>query len=193
MKHVIEQLKLKYKQSKEEHDSLTKLIVEKRQYVDLLHKVKSVLNQSIVLGNENAKSMIEHFVTEGLQLVYNDNLSFEIKETSVGGRLGYLFRINKNGHSRSLMCFGGGIRNIVSVILRFVMSKYVPFKIPFILDEVGSNISKEYQSKFGYLLKVFSEKLNSQIILITHQARVAEFADKVINVNLENERSVIQQ
>jgi len=193
MRNVIAQLKSKYNELKERRDSLVRLIVSKRQEVDLLLKVKNVLSNAIVVGNENVKSAIENIVTEGISLVYGDNLRFKIEETSVGGKPGYLFKIDKEGHSRSLMCYGGGIRNIVSVVLRFVMSRYIPNKIPFILDEVGSNISKEYQSKFGYLLKVFSEKYDSQIILITHQPRIAEFADKIINVNLVNDESVIQQ
>jgi DNA repair exonuclease SbcCD ATPase subunit len=191
MKDIVNQLKAKRDILEKEYDNLTKEILDLRNRVELLRKVKNVFVKSVAVSNDNVKNVIESFVTDGISLVYSEGYRFCVEEVFTGGRVGYAFKISKDNHSRSLMCYGGGIRNIVSTLLRFVLAKYLPYKMPFILDEVGSNISKEYQSKFGYLLKVFSEKLGIQIILITHQSKIAEHADKIINVNFNEDKTVI--
>jgi DNA repair exonuclease SbcCD ATPase subunit len=191
MKDIISQLKAKRDILEKEYNNLTKEILDLKDRVELLRKVKNVFVESVTVSNNNVKNVIESFVTDGISLVYNEGYRFCVEETFTGGRLGYAFKISKDNHSRSLMCYGGGIRNIISTLLRFVFVKYLSYKMPFILDEVGSNISKEYQSKFGYLLKVFSEKLDVQIILITHQSRISEHADKIINVNLDGDKTIV--
>jgi DNA repair exonuclease SbcCD ATPase subunit len=191
MKDIIGQLKAKRDILEKEYNDLTKEILNLKDRVELLRKVKNVFVESVTVSNNNVKNVIESFVTDGISLVYNEGYHFCVEETFTGGRLGYMFKMSKDNHSRSLMCYGGGVRNIISTLLRFVFARYLSYKMPFILDEVGSNISKEYQSKFGYLLKVFSEKLGAQIILITHQSRIAEYADKIINVNLDRDKTVI--
>jgi len=191
MKNIISQLKLKRELLEKKYKELSEQIVQRRDYLVLLHKVKNVLAQSIVAGNENIKTTIEQLVTESLSSIYQEGLSFKVEDISSAGRPGYVFKIGKEDHFRSLLCFGGGIRNTVSTVLRFILSNYLPNKFPFILDEVGSNISKEYQSQFGLLLKTFSQKFDTQIILITHQERVAEFSDKIIHVSSDGTRSII--
>jgi DNA repair exonuclease SbcCD ATPase subunit len=191
MKNIISQLKLKRELLEKKYKELSEQIAQRRDYLALLHKVKNVLAQSIVVGNENIKTTIEQLVTESLSSIYQEGLSFKVEDVSSAGRPGYIFKIGKEDHFRSLLCFGGGIRNTVSTVLRFILSNYLPNKFPFILDEVGSNISKEYQSQFGLLLKTFSQKFDTQIILITHQERVAEFSDKIIHVSSDGTRSII--
>jgi DNA repair exonuclease SbcCD ATPase subunit len=191
MKDIINQLKAKRDILEKEYNSLTKEILDLKDRTELLRKVKNVFVESVTVSNDNVKNVIESFVTDGISLVYDEGYRFCVEETFTSGRLGYTFKMSKDNHSRSLMCYGGGIRNIISTLLRFVFVKYLSYKMPFVLDEVGSNISKEYQSKFGFLLKVFSEKLDVQIILITHQSRIAEHADKIINVSFAGDKTII--
>jgi DNA repair exonuclease SbcCD ATPase subunit len=191
MKSVITQLKSRKELLEKRHRELSERIVHHRNYLDLLHKVKTVLSRAVVVGNDNVRTTIEQLVTESLASIYQDKLTFKVEDVSSTGRPGYVFKIGKEDHYRSLLCFGGGIRNTVSTVLRFILSSYLSTKFPFILDEVGSNISKEYQSQFGLLLKTFSHKFDTQIILITHQERVAERADKIIHVNFDGTRSVV--
>jgi DNA repair exonuclease SbcCD ATPase subunit len=191
MKNIISQLKLKKELLEKKYKELSERIVQRRSYLGLLHKVKNVLSQSVVVGNENIKTTIEQLVTESLSSIYQEGLSFKVEDVSSAGRPGYVFKIGKEDHFRSLLCFGGGIRNTVSTVLRFILSNYLPNKFPFILDEVGSNISKEYQPQFGLLLRTFSHKFDTQIILITHQERVAEHSDRITRVNFDGSKSVV--
>lgn len=192
MKDIILKLKERKKFIEDEISSLNNEILTKKERLELLKKVKTVISKAIELSNESVIKFIEQTVTDGLYNVYNtDTLSFTIEKTNIGGKPGIVFKLNKNGHSRTLSCYGGGIRNIISTILRFVIASYSAPNFPFILDEVGSNISKEYQVKFGILLKIFSRKFNRQVILITHQVKITDFADKIIEVNFLNNSTTI--
>jgi DNA repair exonuclease SbcCD ATPase subunit len=190
MKNIISQLKSKREFFEKKHKELSDQIVQRKNYLDLLHKVKTVLSQAVITGNENIRTVIEQTVTESLSSIYQEGLSFKVEDISSAGRPGYIFKIGKDDHYRSLVCFGGGIRNTISTVLRFILSNYLSDKFPFILDEVGSNISKEYQSQFGLLLKTFSQRFDTQIILITHQERITEFTDKIIHINFDGSKSI---
>ena len=190
MKNIISQLKSKREFFEKKHKELSDQIVQRKNYLDLLHKVKTVLSQAVITGNENIRTVIEQTVTESLSSIYQEGLTFKVEDISSAGRPGYVFKIGKDDHYRSLVCFGGGIRNTISTVLRFILSNYLSDKFPFILDEVGSNISKEYQSQFGLLLKTFSQRFDTQIILITHQERITEFTDKIIHINFDGSKSI---
>lgn len=192
MKELILKLKEKKSQLEKEIETLNQYIIEKKAYFEKLNKVKRVLKEAIINGNELVKKYIEDVVSDGLKIMYDD-LSFKIENVNTAGKVGYNFKIGKSGHYRSLLCFGGGIRNVVSTILRFVAAKYINIPFVFLLDEVGSNISKEYQTKFGILLETFSKKFGYQIILITHQERIAEVSNNLIEINLDKDKSIVYE
>lgn len=191
MKEVIEELKVKKARLEEKVRELELKIVQLRRKEDLLRKVKRVISASLDTCSSRVQSFIEEAVTDGLKIVYGKSLEFRLEKVNTGGWPGFTFKLGKEGHFRSLLCYGGGIRSIISTILRFVIAHHLTKNMLFILDEVGSNISREYQSNFGVLLKTFSKKFNRQVILITHQAKVAELADCVISVDLENDKSIV--
>ena len=48
---------------------------------------------------------------------------------------------------------------------------------PLFLDEVGKHVSKEYAPSVAYFLKEYSATFGRQIILITHNADLAEIGE----------------
>jgi DNA repair exonuclease SbcCD ATPase subunit len=63
------------------------------------------------------------------------------------------------------------------------------------LDEPFKNLSKDLQSKAGEILKLLSQKLGIQIIMITHEQELMEIADKTFEIQKvkdgEWEKSVV--
>jgi DNA repair ATPase RecN len=161
---------------------------------ELTEKVRRIFVQSSILGKETAKVTLENAVTEGLGAVHCHNLKFVVNDVTGHGKAGCSFKIKVGDRCSGLHCFGGGIRNIISVILRFIFAEftYPKLKLPLILDEVGSNLSREYQEKFGELLAILSRKFNRQVILISHQPNVIRQADAVVSINSDGESSYIQ-
>lgn len=163
--------------------------------IDLYTKCVKVL-QGIADGvRDSVLKKIEIIVSEALSDIYSQEFTFIIKlETQKNGQiLSFQLKDKANFEYNILTSFGGGIKDIISTILRvIVVELHVP-KItgPIILDETGRNISKEFQATFGKFLSLLSHKLGRQIILVSHQLDVVEKADKVIIVSLENKKSVV--
>lgn len=166
---------------------------EKIQERDTLDKVKKIYSKAAVIGRESMRQTLERLVTDGLRVVHQHALQFIIKDALGHGKAGSVFKLQKDGKVSGLLCFGGGIRNIISTILRFIFAEYhTPrLALPLILDEVGNNLSKEYQAKFGELLSTLSRKFNRQVILITHQQAVIKYADKIIALAYQENKTIL--
>lgn len=191
----INNLKNKKEELKRKILDINNNIIKLKEEKEKLKKVKKVFIQSSIIGRNNTKERIENIVTDGLKVIHEHKMNFKIVDVSSYGKSGCNFKIEKNNHKLSLNCFGGGIRNIISTILRFIFAEYsVPkINIPLILDEVGSNLSKEYPGKFGQLLYTFSHKFNRQVILITHQEKTAEYSDKLFKIINFEDKSIIEE
>jgi len=76
-----------------------------------------------------------------------------------------------------------------------IFSEFCTPKIegPIILDEVGANISAEYQNNFAEFLRQFSEKNNRQIILISHINAVCEKAPLLVTIYKKGNESYIME
>lgn len=77
----------------------------------------------------------------------------------------------------------GGALDIASFALRIAIwciKKTAPI---FFLDEPGKHTSAIYQDKSSQMVKMISEKLGIQFIIITHQLLMAEYADTVFKLN----------
>ena len=57
------------------------------------------------------------------------------------------------------------------------------------LDEVGKMVSIDYQPNLAEFLKTYSREFDKQLIMVTHQERVAEVADNTIRVTQKGGRS----
>lgn len=62
-----------------------------------------------------------------------------------------------------------------------------------ILDEPGKFISEDLQYKFAEMIKLVSDKLEIQFIIITHKPQLSEVADKVFKIQRINKKSVITE
>lgn len=167
----------------------------KEQYIELLEKVKKVFIEASIISRDKTKTIIENVISDGLNLIHEHKMKFKIVDSTKFQKSGCQFKIEKNGNLSSLICYGGGIRNIISSILRFIFAEYSNPKtnLPLVLDEIGYNISKEYQSKFGKLLSTFSKKFNRQILLITHVDKISEYADKIFLIKNVDNKSIIEE
>ena len=148
-------------------------IVESRQFykkaVDIIYE-RSILELKDVLNS--ALSYI--FKDKGLEVdvVLSDkrgkSLSFVIKNN------GKLVSLKKG--------MGMGVKCVISCILHIYYLQCKDSKI-LMLDEAYSNISKEYISNFFDFISKLCDKLNFTVILITHDERFIEYANKVYEIS----------
>jgi len=62
-----------------------------------------------------------------------------------------------------------------------------------ILDEPFKHLSANHHEKTGKMVKILSEKLGLQIIMISHSRKAAEHADRVFEITMKNNVSKVHQ
>lgn len=156
---------------------------------DTFLKAGSLLQSVSEKTRNESIGRIESIVTSALQEVLdNVNIEFVILFENKRNAVSVDFKIRDNmvGTDMDLLVGeAGGLKNLVSTILRLIIiDLHSPaIKGPIILDEVGANISLEYQQRFGRFLKDYSRMIGRQIILISHSTSVMVEADKEIRLS----------
>lgn len=151
------------------------------QAVELLALVQKVTRDKI-------KESFESIVTHALNYIFeSDQYSFHL----VFGRRGNLQELDfavqtpdKNEPLDPLTTDAGGVLNIISLALRIVLMEVAHPKINgfIISDESFANLSEEYVERASQFLKEINIKMNRQIIAISHQSKMHDSADNLIEV-----------
>lgn len=120
-------------------------------------------------------------VKEALNVVFGGNHKFIIDLTLRGNQPiaeyylnddSVITKLEKPDYDR-----GGGKIDIIALALRLAVGEMEGVDGPLFLDEVGKHVSKEYAPSVAYFLKEYSATFGRQIILITHNADLAEIGE----------------
>ena len=189
----VTRLKTKLLQDKAKKDLLIQhkqkaldAITEATEQIGIFDKVQILLQKTSEYARQQAKDRIESVVSEALNVVFGGNHSFVI---DLGIRAGQpvadywlndgntFTKLEKPDYDR-----GGGKVDIISLALRLAIGEMEGITGPMFLDEVGKHVSKEYAPNVAYFLKQYSAQFNRQIVLITHNADLAEIGETSISV-----------
>ena len=90
---------------------------------------------------------------------------------------------------------GGGACDIAAFALRVASwSMQRPrTRAVLLLDEPFKNLSADLMPYAGEMMKEMSEKLNLQIIMVTHEEGLKEAADKMFDVSIKNRVSTVKE
>ncbi len=80
----------------------------------------------------------------------------------------------------------GGLRDVIGFALRLAFLKLAKNHGVLFLDECFRQLSSVYISNMVVALKLAHEELNHQILLVTHDNRLLECADKVITLKKQH-------
>ncbi|MFA5048697.1 MAG: AAA family ATPase [Patescibacteria group bacterium] len=157
-----------------------------------------VFIQDVAARTQNAlKFNVEGIVQLALDAVFlKEQYKFEINFVIKRDKTEASLSVNKNGFEMTPKdSNGGGLKDILGLALRFALWKYSRSRKLILLDEPFKNLSKDLQSKAGEILKLLSQKLGIQIIMITHEQELMEIADKTFEIQKvkdgEWEKSVV--
>jgi DNA repair ATPase RecN len=130
-----------------------------------------------------ALASIEEILTSAIQKIYGDDyvFSFEIKEIhskddDFSGQFSILPCIEKTINGKRVMrpikgSNGGGLQEIISVLLRIAFGTYNDYKGIYIFDEALAAVSKDVvMANMLAFLKSYIDELDLQVILISHSA-----------------------
>ncbi len=149
--------------------------------VELLSIVQTVTRDKI-------KTSFESIVSHALNYIYeSDEYSFHLEFSRRGNLQEMDFSVQTPDKPESLDLLktdAGGTKNIVSLALRIVLMEVASPKIQgFIMsDESFANLSSDHVERASQFLKEISQKMGRQVIAISHQSKMLEAADKLIEV-----------
>jgi DNA repair exonuclease SbcCD ATPase subunit len=159
-----------------------------------LEKVEKMIGFVINL-NETIKvktiGHIEEVVTKSLNQIFKVNFfKFKISFDTHGTTPVSNFYLIENDVEKDVInSFGGGVADIVGIVLRLVLLElqYPKNTAPVILDETGKFISNDYQASFSDFLKNWSTTFKRQIIIISHKTEVMGFSDRIIEIKKDKD------
>lgn len=153
------------------------------------------------IGSERdaaARAQVEALVTAGLTAIFEENLSFHLIESTSRQtpQIDFVVKTHlPDGSSFEtdvLSARGGGLAAVVGLLLRVVLilltrasGKRSPDVL--VLDETLAHLSREYLDAAGQFLRTLVDSTGLQLIMVTHQSELVEFADVVYRLRLDAE------
>lgn len=183
---VIASLQSRLADIEAEQDMLAKKTV-------LLEQVSALLNSLGEERQQQAQQTIEDLVTQGLQSIFDPTLSFHIVTTVKGKATTVEFFVRTTLDSGVIEtpvidARGGGLVAVISFLLRLTVLLLQRGRGDhlLVLDESFAMVSEDYLDNVGSFLKQLVERTGVQIIMVTHQQTLVEYADVVYRFSLEN-------
>ena len=179
---------------------LTQQVSELQETLEELDRVTILLNS---LGEERqlaAQASIEELVTRGLQMIFDESLSFHIVQ-SVRGKTAVVEFMVRTTLGASVVetsvmdARGGGLAAVIGFLLRLVvmlMGQDPRDANLLVLDETFAHVSSEYLEPLGQFLREVVDRTGVQIVMVTHQPEFAEYADRVYNFSTEGGKTVVK-
>ncbi|HEY3366221.1 MAG TPA: ATPase [Symbiobacteriaceae bacterium] len=161
-------------------------------------QVALLLQQTADHARQTARQQIEGLVTATLRSVFGPEYGFVIELTERGGRPEAEFYVVSDFDGELLKTRlqdsrGGGVVDIVSLGLRMAMLETYRPKLDgaLILDEPAKHVSDEFIQSTALFFQKVSAGFSRQIIMVTHDAHLAETAQVAYQVVLKDNRSVV--
>lgn len=160
---------------------------ERKKRIDEIHSDLNVVSESQTFVQSVAQSVqsklsskIDGIVNLGLSTCF-PNYTFKMEYVASRGKTEVVFVV-KDGDSQidPMNQCGGGLVDVLSFCLRMAVYSISNVNNVIILDEPFRFLSKSLRPKVAELLEVLCDKLNLQLIEVTHIDEFAENSDKRI-------------
>lgn len=197
---MIEELnKIKYKlESLQKHqiDTNQKLENLNQQNIDLNNQLAEVLEEreyykkAVDIVYERSIKELKDLLNSALATIFTDrDFEVDIELSDKRGKSLQLKAMEKGRPVNLKRGTGMGVKTVISAILHMYYLQCKNSKI-LMLDEKYSAVSEEYVPAFFEFLSQLCEKLEFRIILITHDKRFLDYADKRYIINQGEVKSV---
>lgn len=170
----------------QEGKELQASILELRQNISYYEQAASILASISDERQAVAQQQIESLVTQGLQTIFGEDITFHVISKLQGRNTVVEFVVRSHLSNGSVVetpvldSRGGGLAAVVGFLLRLVillLSKDDVRPILF-LDESFSHLSAEYEPRLAEFIRELVDKTGMQIVLVTHSDAYSDVADK---------------
>lgn len=141
---------------------------------------------------QNLEAHISNLVSLALKAVSPDFPNFIAEMVIRRNQLECDFWFEKNGKKVPPMnSSGGGPKDVASFALVVSYWSMDKNRATIVLDEPFRNVSPDLQVNVGDMLRMICDKLELQLIIVSHADTINESADKEFFVELIDERSIV--
>lgn len=189
-KEDIQSLRSKYEQIigrqnslKEQLASVSERLCSEEKVLSKTQKARIIVQTVAELTQKKIEYHISNLVTLALASVFPDPYKFVIRFVQRRNRTeADLVFIKNDNEGTPIDISGGGPLDVASFALRASIWSIKPTRNVLILDEPFGFVSRDLQYKCSEMVKMISEKLNVQIIMVSHIPELIAKADKVVGV-----------
>ncbi len=191
----------KLQRIKGQKDILEKQLADKEEELQTKHqwyqdamKAQTLIHKAAKESQEQIRYNIVTPVTTALQTVFGDEFEFEMEFDTSNNNTVCKMYLTKDGEEYSILDSSGyGYADVISFALRVAVWTLTKNRNVLILDEPFKFVSKDYWETTGQMIKEISDKLGIQIIMVTHNDVLADFADKTFIVKKVKDDSVVRE
>jgi len=149
-----------------------------------LEKVRSVFQEAGTRTQQRIENHISQIVSTALASIWDDPYEFELEFVIKRGKTeANLWFVRNDAKFPPMDTAGGGAIDVASMALRIAAWSINKNTRPIIiLDEPFKNLSENLQDRAASMLRMLSEKLDLQIIMVSHINNLVKNSDKIIEV-----------
>jgi DNA repair exonuclease SbcCD ATPase subunit len=174
----------------EDRDRTKKALLELESSLQNIEKAQSIIQTVAKQTQEQLKFHIESIVTMALEAVlpepYQFQVDFEIRRNKTEADL---YFVRDGEKIKPMDAAGGGAVDLASFALRVTLWSLGKTRSTIVLDEPMKFVSRDLQTKAGYMMHELSEKLGLQFIVVSHDPNIIEGADRIFQVQMKDGRS----
>ena len=158
--------------------------------VELYQKAEVIIQKLTQEVQRTFMASIESQINYGLQAVFGVPILFHVEPKVRNSQVTLDFKlVNPDGAETDVTdARGGGLLAVCGVLFRLILVRMLKGRVRqvIILDEALAMLSVEYRAAAGELLAKMASDLGIQILLVSHQTEVNEYADAVYHLASRN-------
>ncbi|MGO0123059.1 ATP-binding protein [Desulfothermobacter acidiphilus] len=169
-----------------------------REKEEVLGMVREIFLLAAGEAYEQACRGLEGAVTLALQSVFGPEIRFNIRLTPRREQQEADFLVSSSYGGTQVVqtepteARGGGVVDVISLSLRAALLAHSRLPGLLVLDEPGKHVSEEYARPLGEWLRLISQEMGRQILLVTHSDSLAETGEKIYRVDIRQGESVVK-
>jgi predicted ATPase len=175
-----------------------KLAAEARATAISCEEAVAFLNSFADQRQAEVQNQIEGLVTQGLQTIFDDSMTFHVVSEVKSNRTEVRFTL------RSLMgeevvetpildARGGGVAAVIGFLLRLVVKMLSRERLLLVLDETFAQLSAEYEPRLAEFIRDLVDKTGVQIVMVTHSEVYSAYADQVYKFGNEDGITTVEE
>lgn len=183
LKYQIETLQKQHEHINNQLNVFNSNIVQLNNSVANLIKEREYYKKAVDIVYERSIQELKDILNSALSTIFVDrNYTVDIVLTDKRGKSLQLKAYEDGKPINPKRGLGMGVKTVISAVLHIYYLQCKNSKI-LMLDEAYSAISVEYVEAFFEFLSQLCKKLDFKIILITHDPRFLQYADKTYKIN----------